>query len=285
MLEGVDQDWIEAGTRRFANYTNVPPGSYTFRVRASNSDGVWGGEGTSVRVAISPPFWETWWFRIGAALVIASIAVFAYNYRVRRLLEIERLRVRIASDLHDEIGSSLTRISLQSDLMREGVDRRDMNAQLKGIAQMSRDLVTTMSDIVWSIDARNDSIENLLLKMKDVGSSTLSAKQIQLAFFHSGLDLKRRVAVDKRENIYLIYKETINNIARHSSASEVRVVLRNDYDKFTMVITENGKGWDGASRQMGNGIRNMRMRANRLGGNIEFIMDEGVRTVLTLKPL
>jgi ligand-binding sensor domain-containing protein len=285
MLEGVDQEWVDAGTRRYANYTNVAPGSYTFRVRASNSDGVWSGGGASMQISIAPPFWETWWFRVSALISVAAIVVAGYNYRVNRLLEIERLRVRIASDLHDEVGSSLTRISLQSEMMREGIEGGDMNTQLTGIAQMSRDLVTTIGDIVWSIDARNDTLDNLLIKMKDFASSTLSARQIRLSFSHSGLDLKKKITVDVRENIYLIYKEVISNIARHSEATEVRVVLRNNHDKFTMVVVENGVGWDEDARPAGHGIRNMTMRAERLGGSIAFTKDDGVRTVLTLKPL
>lgn len=285
MVEGLDQSWIHAGVRRYANYPHLEPGTYTFRVKGSNNDGVWNEQGASYTFTVLPPFWKTAWFISFAALAMIGIGVAAYNYRVNRLLEIERLRVRIASDLHDDIGSSLTRISLQSDLIQEGIEPEEQQNYLKNIAMMSRELVTSMSDIVWSIDSRNDSVENLLDKMRSFGSSTLTTKEIAFHLSHSGLDLKKKIAVDTRENIYLIYKEAINNVAKHAQASNVKVVLRNDSDRFTMFVCDDGKGWEGKERLAGHGTKNMRMRAERLGGRVEFVRDEGTRVVLSMKRL
>jgi signal transduction histidine kinase len=156
---------------------------------------------------------------------------------------------------------------------------------LKNIATMSRELVTSMSDIVWSIDSRNDSMENILDKMRNFGSTVLSAKDVRFNLSHSGLDLKKKLSVDVRQNLYLIYKEAINNIAKHAHASRVNVVLRNDSDKFTMTVIDDGKGWEGKERLNGHGTKNMRMRAERLGGRVEFIRDAGTRVVLTRKRL
>ncbi len=284
-LEGLDTAWTRAGTRRYASYTHIPPGSYTFRVRGSNSDGTWNEDGASVRIVISPPFWDTWWFRIAALIFVAGAGTAIYNYRVNRLLEIERLRVRIASDLHDDIGSSLTKISLQSELIQEGFEPEERENYLRNIASMSRELVTSMSDIVWSIDARNDTIESVLDKMKSFASSTLAVKDIGFNFAHSGLDLKKKIPVDVRENLYLIFKEAINNIAKHAGASHVNVVLRNDADSFSMVVVDDGKGWEGTARPSGHGTKNMKMRAERLGGTIDFVKDEGTRVALKVKKL
>lgn len=284
-LEGLDTGWVDAGARRFARYTHLPPGQYTFRVIGANKDGVWNQTGASLNITITPPFWSTWWFRAAAAVALVALGVLLYNYRVNRLLEIERLRVRIASDLHDDIGSSLTKISLQSELIQEGIEPQEMHTYLKNIATMSRELVTAMSDIVWSIDARNDTIENLLDKMRNFAASTLAAKDIQFTFAHSGLDIKRELPVDVRENLYLIFKEAINNIARHAEASNVSIILRNDKDKFSMFIVDDGKGWSGAERMSGHGVKNMKLRAARLKGTLEFVNDGGTRVVLTTKPL
>ncbi len=281
-LEGLDNDWIQAGTRRYARYTHVPAGEYVFRVKGTNSDGVWSPNVASMRVVVVPPPWERWWFRIGAAVLLLGLGFALYNYRVNRLLEIERLRVRIASDLHDDIGSSLTKISLQSELIQEDVEPDEQQNYLKNIAAMSRELVTSMSDIVWSIDSRNDTIENLLDKMKSFAGSTLSARDIGFTLAHSGIDMKKKISVDVRQNIYLIFKEAINNVAKHANASSVRVVIRNDTDKFTMAIADNGKGWEGKERPTGHGTKNMKMRAERLGGTVEFVGDEGTRVVLTM---
>jgi ligand-binding sensor domain-containing protein/two-component sensor histidine kinase len=285
MMEGVDRDWVPAGTRRYASYPHLAPGTYTFRVKGSNNDGVWNNEGATVTFTIDPPFWRTWWFLSLMVAVLIALLVILYNYRVNKLLEVERLRVRIASDLHDDIGSSLTRISLQSELIQEGIEPAEMSTYLKNIARQSRELVSTMSDIVWSIDARNDTIESLLHKMKDFASSTLGPHQIELTFAHSGLDLGKKLPVDIRENLYLICKEAVNNVAKHACASKVKIILRNDFDKLTMMVEDNGKGWSGTARPSGHGVKNIRMRAQRLGGDVDFVQDEGTRIIVTRKPL
>ena len=127
-LDGFDKDWVQSGTRRYASYTHLDPGTYVFTVKGSNNDGKWNEAGTSISVIIRPPYWQTWWFRSLVAAVIIGVLVLVHNYRVARLLEIERLRVRISTDLHDEIGSNLSAIALQSDLVRSGVSVRGTKA-------------------------------------------------------------------------------------------------------------------------------------------------------------
>jgi len=152
-LEGFDADWVHAGNRSQANYTNVPPGAYTFRVKGSNSDGVWNEQGASIKVIIAPPFWQTWWFRIAAALAVVAFLTALYNYRVSKLLEIERTRLRIARDLHDEIGSSLSSIALSSEFLR---GKATLNEKEKGLLNSidatAHRLIEAMNDIVWAIN-------------------------------------------------------------------------------------------------------------------------------------
>jgi two-component sensor histidine kinase len=280
-LDGLDHDWIHSGTRRYASYTKVPPGRYTFRVKGSNSDGIWNEEGVSLAITVVPAFWQTWWFGLAVVVAVVGSAALAYRYRVNRLLELERLRVRIASDLHDDIGSSLTKISLQSELIQEGIDPGEQQNYLRNISAMSRELVTSMSDIVWSIDARNDTMESLLDKMRSFGASTLSVLDIDFSLASPGVDLKKKIAVDVRENIYLIYKEAINNIAKHAGASRVEVNVGNTADGFSMTVRDDGLGWEGTGRPSGHGTKNMKMRADRLKGALEIRKDNG--TVVTLR--
>jgi ligand-binding sensor domain-containing protein/two-component sensor histidine kinase len=295
IMEGFDRDWIQSGQRRYARYTNLPPGTYTFRVKGSNNHNVWNDKGTAVTVTVTPPFWARWWFRVLAAIVAIGVLVIAYNFRVNKLLELERLRVRIASDLHDDIGSSLTRISLQSELIKEEIEPEERDRYLSNIAATSRDLVSTMSDIVWSIDARNDTWGSLLDKMKGSAVTMLSMKGIELNFAHSGFDIKKKLPTDLRENLYLICKESVNNIAKHSTAHNVSITLRNDHDKCTMIISDDGQGMSeqllaaaqsGMSMgKSGHGFRNMRMRAERFGATIEWVNDHGLKLILTMKPV
>ncbi len=125
MLEGVDHTWVRAGTRRGVTYANVSPGSYILRVRASNSDGVWNETGLSLPIVIAPPLWQTWWFRGLLLVLLCALAYGAYRYRLARVVALERLRLRIANDLHDDIGSELSSLALESDLIARHIPEGD----------------------------------------------------------------------------------------------------------------------------------------------------------------
>jgi signal transduction histidine kinase len=195
---------------------------------------------------------------------------------VRRIVELERLRVRIASDLHDDVGSSLSRIALYSELVREGVAPEDRDRYLGGIADTSRELVTTMGDIVWSIDARNDTLGQMVEKMRGFASTTLGAADITLVFDAEGLDPARRAHPVVRENLYLILKEAVNNVVKHADASRVDISLRNAPEGFVMTVADDGRGEGPTDSPTGHGMKNMRMRAERIGGVLEVSRRGGV---------
>jgi signal transduction histidine kinase len=284
-MDGFDENWIQSGTRRYASYTNLDAGTYQFRVRGSNHDGAWNEQGATVRLIITPPFWKTWWFRILAATAIVGLLALIYRYRVAQLLAVERLRVRIASDLHDDIGATLTKISLHSELIQESPDPNEVRNSLRKIGAMSRELVTTMSDIVWSIDARNDTVGDLIDRMRDFASGVLSVKAVEVTFNFAGLDMQMKLPVNLRQNIYLIFKEAINNIAKHAEASQVEVQVRNSDGKFSMIIRDDGKGWheNTYEKLTGHGLRNMKMRAVRIGGHLDISRNGGC-TVSLMAP-
>ena len=274
-MAGFDPDWIESGSRRYASYTNLDPGEYIFRVRGSNNDGVW-SESASLRVIIEPPFWQTWWFRLLAIMLVVSLLWGLHRFRLNRLLAIERLRVRIASDLHDDIGSTLTKISMFSDLVRHQPDSPESISLVEKIGMMSRELVTTLGDVVWSIDARNDTVGGLLDRMTDFAAEMLSPRNITFTFETEGMDAEHPLAAHQRQNIYLIFKEALTNVVRHSGADRVEVYLRNDKSQFVMAIRDNGSGLDAESGLSGHGMRNMRLRAGRIGGKLEIVDSDGV---------
>jgi len=283
MLEGFDRDWVQAGTRRYASYTQVGGGTYTFRVKGSNSDGVWNETGTALQMTIVPPYWQTWWFRALGVLVVAGILFLLYQYRVRRLVEIERMRVRIASDLHDDIGSNLTRIAVQSEIIQTTDEPSIIRSASSSIGAASREIITTMSDIVWSIDARNDTVGDLLDRMRDFAAELLGSRSITLKFEQSGLEARKKIPVDVRQNIYLIFKEAINNIARHSTAQHVTVSLVNLDGRMTMTITDDGVAVERQGAHGGQGLRNMAMRAERIRAKLTTSRDHGMIVTLTMK--
>lgn len=285
MLDGFDDDWIYSGNRRYANYTNVAPGKYTFRVKGSNNIGIWNEEGASIRIIITPPFWQTRLFKVLVLLLLCGIVYLIYRYRVNKLLELERMRIQIASDLHDDIGSTLTKITVHSEIIQTTKSKTKINSSAQKIGDMGREVVTTLSDIVWSIDARNDTFGDLLDRMRDFTDSILPPDKVQVSFQTNGLNASQKLPQATRQNIYLIFKEAVNNIAKHTEASRVAIELHNSNGKFLMVISDDGGGINENRKRSSHGIRNMQMRAERIGGKVKIESENGVRVVLTVKAI
>ena len=280
-MEGFDEHWIFTGAdRRFAVYTNLDPGEYVFRVRGSNNDGLWNEEGASIRIHIEAPYWKTWWFRLLIMSVIGIMATLLYNYRVRQLLYVERLRSEIASDLHDDIGSTLTSISHCAELIRSGTAGRDQANMLEHIEEMAREVMTSMSDIVWSIDARHDRYSDLIDRMRDFAFKVLSIKSITLSINDHGIK-KEHLSPDLRQNMYMIFKEAIHNVIKHAEATAVEVDLEQTNGHLEMTIRDNGKGIESTLHRIGHGLKSMHHRAERIKGTLEIHNDRG--TVITLK--
>ena len=223
-----------------------------------------GGGRFPIPLTVIPPYWKTWWFRSIAVLAIILMLYTLHRYRVSQLLALERLRVRIASDLHDDIGSSLTQIAAQSEIIRHTDERWKIKAASTRIGSTSREIIATLGDLVWSIDARNDTLGNLVDRMREYAEETLAAEGIQVSLNTKGSRCRSRYPWTSIQNLYLIYKEAINNTARHSRARESRIRLGNFRGRFTMSIGDDGRGTGDTLKQTGHGLRNMRMRAERI---------------------
>ena len=284
-MDGIDEQWIESGVRNFASYTKIDPGDYHFRVKGSNSDGRWSRHEIGIGIHISPPFWQRWWFRGLLILAIMSAVYAIHQYRIRRVREMERLRTRIASDLHDDIGSALTRISVHSQQIMGQKELERIKLSTEKINDLSRDTISTMSDIVWSIDARNDTLADFLIRMQDLTHNLLSEKDINVLFEHKGLESKRVLHVEVRQNLYYIFKEAIHNIVKHSDADQVEIRIKNSDPFFHMIIADNGKGFDPDVVKSGNGLRNMKMRAERIGATLDIKPGGGSVIELRMKSL
>jgi ligand-binding sensor domain-containing protein/two-component sensor histidine kinase len=280
-LEGFDKAWNEVGNRREAQYTNLDPGTYTFRVKAANPDGHWTVPGASINIVIHPPFWNTWWFRTLVIALIGGVVYLLHRYRLAQSLKVERLRNKIASDLHDEVGSSLTRISIYSDLLQAESMREENKGYLRNINDLSREVVSTMSDIVWSIDNRSDTMGALIMRMKDLATEVLQAKNIELDFKVSAIHDDTTLDPAQKQNLYLIFKESINNIVKHSGSTKVAVGIGNEGVEFIMTIKDNGKGFRHNGQAKGNGLRNMQRRATAIGGTFQIKNESG--TAITFK--
>ncbi|MGB2960616.1 MAG: two-component regulator propeller domain-containing protein [Bacteroidota bacterium] len=294
-LDGLDKDWIHAGTRRYASYTNLDPGAYVFRVKASNNDGLWNEDGIRIAVSITPPYWRTWWFALIVTASIMAVAILLYRLRVKKLLEIERIRASIATDLHDDIGSTLTEVALFSDVgLRElrshsgdgrinETDVIKVSALLKEIGTTSRSVIDAMNDIVWAIDPKNDSFEFLLLRMKNHAGRVLEAKDINYEITIPDEISHLRLPLAFRRRIFLIFKEAINNILRHAQPKTVTLTINKERRQLLMTITDDGAGFDPAQRHQGNGLRNMKERAASMNGELAIVSAPASGTTVNLR--
>jgi streptogramin lyase len=267
-LDGFDKGWLQSGTRRYASYTNLDPGTYVFTVKGTNNDGKWNEAGSSISIIIRPPFWQTWWFRSFLAAVIILVLVLVHHYRVARLLEIERLRVRISTDLHDEIGSNLSAIALQSDLVRSGVSAGD-NDRLIEISRSARQMANDLRDIVWTINPGLDGLNDIVDRMKIIASTMLGG--ISYTFQGQNGTSTDRLEMEFRRNVLLMYKEVLHNIVGHARATQVRIRIDEDLGCFTITVEDNGVGFDTTIPSSGYGLSNLKSRASSIGATLEIV--------------
>jgi ligand-binding sensor domain-containing protein/signal transduction histidine kinase len=276
-LEGFDREWIQSGTRHYASYTNLDPGEYVFRVKGSNSDGIWNEEGASITIMILPPFWRTWWFFLAVSVVLISGMTLLYRYRIAKLLEMERLRLRIASDLHDDFGSSLSGIALMSDQLRSQLRGSNQeNRELSVISSTARQMANALRDTVWLINPEYDKLDNILLRMKDAAAALLPGVSYTLQFPERALS--GSLSMVFRRNLLMVYKEILHNIVKHAHAKHVDIMVEERHGRFRLLVRDDGIGFDQSNVSLGNGLRNLRSRAEQLGGRIEFSTAPGKGT-------
>lgn len=285
MLDGVDRDWSRPTEQRSVTYPRVEPGSYRLLVRALNSDGVPSSRPAVVSFTILPPLWQRWWF-ITLLIVSAVAAAFMlYRYRIARILELANVRTRIASDLHDDIGANLTKISILSEVARQntGNGKGGSDSPLTSIARISRESVAAMSDIVWAINPERDSLRDVVRRMRLHAEETCIPQHIELDF-DAPEDVEVKLGIETRRCLYLIFKEALNNAARHSHCSRIQIGLALDSRAITMSILDNGRGFSPAAASGGNGLFSMTRRAESFGGKIaiESELDEGTKVNLRL---
>ncbi|MEM6326700.1 MAG: triple tyrosine motif-containing protein, partial [Bacteroidota bacterium] len=281
-LEGFDEDWVESGTQRRARYTNLPPGRYTFQVVAANADGVWNDEGFSLPVVVEPAVWQTAWFKWLVALAVLGALTAVYRARVQRLLALERLRLRIAGDLHDDLAGDLSGIALAADLLRHQVPEDAARTRLGEIRDTASGMVESLRDIVWTINPEHDTLEALVRRMRAVARQLLARHQHSLRVELP--DEQRAVPMPIRHDLLLLYKEALHNVVRHAEAGQVQVVLGRENGSILLSVEDDGRGFDplGAGSR-GHGLRSMRQRAERMGGSLSVTSSPGEGTRLVVE--
>ncbi len=283
-LEGYQDQWINCGTQRRATFTNIDPGMYLFRVKASNNDGVWNDQGAALHIFIAPPYWQTLWFRALGILLLTGLIYLLYRYRVNRLLEIERLRIQIASDLHDDIGSSLTKIAVHSEIIKTTADAKKIRSSSQKIGEMSRGIITTLSDIVWSIDARNDKLGDLVDRMREFLDQSRDESLPEIIFKPVDIEDELKIGQQIRQNVYLIFKEMVNNALKHARATKIEVQLHSGNGNISLSVADNGTGFEMQPSAGGHqGIKNMYMRTGKINGHLQIESTNGTCIILNAK--
>ncbi len=320
-LDGAENaEWSAPTEQRAVNFANLPPGAYRFFVRSINASGASGENPAVVAFTIRPPFWKTWWFIVLAAIFVASILYFIYRRRTEnlrrinaalmqtqiaeekvlrareeKLAELERVRTRIATDLHDDIGSSLTQIAVLSEVAQNQANGAgaDVHQPLQRISTVTNELVETMSDIVWAINPRKDSLLELIKRMRRFASDVLSARDILFEFETDETIEKIQLGANIRRELFSIFKESVNNIVRHSGAREVVIDLTVEKNIMRLKIHDDGHGFDAATvlseefspDKGGNGLVNIRRRAADLGGECRIESNTRGTEIILIIPL
>ena len=293
MLEGFDKDWVETGTRNTATFSNLQGGTYFFKVRASNHTGEWGNKITTIKIVITPPLWKRWWFYVLATLIIASAVYAVYRYRINELLKRHAIRNKIAQDLHDNLGSTLSSISVYSEVAKihgNKNEAEDMNLLLEKISDISNEMVTEMNDIVWAINPRNDSMEKIIQRMESFAKPLAAARNIRFTLAYDKAVLSHHPDMDIRKNFYLIFKEAVNNAIKYSGASELHASVQFSNHQLALTVKDNGVGFN-PEREMannkhsmaGNGLNNMYKRAAELKGILTIESNPNDGTVVYLQ--
>jgi signal transduction histidine kinase len=288
-LEGAGNDWGPPTDQRTVTYANLKPGNYRFLVRAVNADGGSSAEPAAVTFRIVPPVWQRWWFISLLVLLLAALTHLVYRYHTRRLIELERVRTRIATDLHDDIGASLSKIAILSELAGQevAVAKAPVTGPLGQIADTSRDALDSMSDIVWAVNPQRDHLRDLTQRMRRFAEDLLDARDIEFTL-HAPLDEKDiRLGADLRREVYLIFKECVNNLVKHSDCTRAELDFRIHGQWLVVSISDNGAGFEPADVSTnggmgGHGLTSMQRRAQALGGSltIESQRDKGTRVTL-----
>lgn len=274
-LFGLHSDWRSIKNNELS-FTNLPPGNYNLKIIASEKNNNLNYSTLTIPISVEQIFYKKWWFLISLILFVGLILFFIRKYELNHIDKMEQLRLRISRDLHDELGSSLTGIAIKSDILQSNLNVVSKKEMLEEISNQSRSAVDTLSDIVWAIDSRNNTLEDLADRMKSTMYELLSPLNISCKFISPTFNKHLEINQAYRQHVFLIFKEAITNIMKHSNATEVNVSITIHKNKMKLVIHDNGTISKNKNEVLnGNGIKNMNLRATKINGKLNLIIDKG----------
>lgn len=278
-LNNTESEWIHTDFPQ-VQLANLEDNNYRFEVQSGNEWGIW-SESSTIEFSILPPFWETWWFRLIVILFLCGLAGGFIYSRFRSLLMVERVRAKIAADLHDDIGAGLSEINILSAVAEAKTPpeaKARVQNELRKISNTAGQIIDSMSDIVWMVNPKKDSMTDLVSRLKDVFNDVLDAKGIVFRTENIHLLKDIRLQMEHRQFLYLIFKEGINNAVKYSECNELTLCIAIDRKKLSITLEDNGKGFDIDSLKAGNGLTNMKDRAKKIKGKLYIESRPGTGT-------
>lgn len=297
-LEGFNDDWVPLVNERTIRFNNLSAGRYLLHIQGAGANKNYGKQERILTLNVRQYLVEKLWFQILIILAFAALIFFILQSRLREKLRNEQLRTQLSSDIHDEVSGLLAGITLQAELLKNKTDDRKLQQRLHTVGEAGRSAMSKMSDVIWSIDSRRDTIGNLLQRMQEHADEVLLPIDIRYDFRTSGFDNNEELPGNIRQDLYFIYKEAINNIARHSNATKVEIEVKQFAQQFELFVRDNGSppvpvkpgtktslGTRVRAQKTGQGKDNMRMRAKRLKGEITIDDRAGYTLVFRMKRL
>ncbi|PKL82070.1 MAG: hypothetical protein CVV24_11990 [Ignavibacteriae bacterium HGW-Ignavibacteriae-3] len=266
-LEGFLDKWVFVDAdNRIAKFTNLNPGKYILRVKASNNDGIWGDSERSIAIIITPPFWETWWFRLLAFLSFLGIIFLFYEIRLNKLLEIEHTRSKIARNLHDEVGGTLSSIQYFVRAVEKEIKNSSENTSkyLNLILQSSADAQEKIKDLIWTVNPDEDGLGKFLVKFNRYASDLLDSKEINYNIELPAGNISKSIPMETRQHLWCICKETVTNIVRHSKCKNVNIRFIFTDKRLDLSIEDDGIGFNEQEKVFSNGLVNIKKRAEAI---------------------
>lgn len=277
-------DWLPVTSQQLSLI--LQPAVYKIELAGRATNTAWSETPYTVFITIAPPFWRTGWFNLFVLAAVAAMAYGLYRYRIGQILKLQRVRNTIAQDLHDDVGSTMTTISILSQVARQKLaSEKESGPLLDEIGNNSRELLGKLDDIVWSVNPGNDSLQQMSLRMKQLAIDLLGNKGVRMEFIMPDQLDGIPLAMQNRRNVYLVYKEALHNIAKYAAASTVTVQVNLSHKQLVLTIRDNGKGFDKeeVAANGRSGLTNMQQRAKQAGGNCTIISVPGAGTTITLK--
>jgi signal transduction histidine kinase len=281
----LDTGWSTPSSNNFVSILKLSPGKYTFRVKARGNNSVW-SKPVLYSFMIRQPFWETWWFRTIAIICVLTAFYAFMRYRWQQKINLLEMRNRISQDLHDEIGGSISGINLLSQMASEKLQNNDLeeaSAYLFKVKNYTQDVIEKLGDMVWIFNPQNDSIEKLLQRLNSFAVSIAASKNIKIHFETDKESETINLTIRERKVVYLISKEALNNTFKYAACSNIYYNLRAKASKWQLMIKDDGKGFMPSENKIGNGLKNMKARADEIGAKFSIQSQTGVGTIITVE--